>query len=114
MRQAGVVASAGLIALTHGPSRLHEDHENARRLAERLALIEGLEIDLARVQTNIVIFGLTTVSSQAFLDAIEARGLLAVRVDENRVRMVTHVDASRQDIDHAAEIVEVVMKEKNS
>jgi threonine aldolase len=59
MRQAGVLAAAGLMALEQGPKRLHEDHANARLLAEALAHMEGVEIDLDAVETNIVIFKLT-------------------------------------------------------
>ena len=58
MRQAGVLAAAGLIALEQGPERLHEDHANARLLAEALAQIDGVVIDLDAVETNIVIFRL--------------------------------------------------------
>jgi len=58
MRQVGVLAAAGLIALEQGPRRLHEDHANARLLAEALSHMEGVEIDLDAVETNIVIFRL--------------------------------------------------------
>jgi threonine aldolase len=116
MRQAGVLAAAGLVALNRGPGRLHEDHENARRLAERLSTIPGVGLDPESVQTNIVIFALSSsgASSAAFLDAISARGLLAVPVDAKRVRMVTHVDVSREEVDRAADIVDDVMKESIS
>jgi threonine aldolase len=63
MRQAGILAAAGLIALEEGPKRLHEDHANAKYLAEGLAQIAGVKIDLATVQTNIVIFDVTSLEN---------------------------------------------------
>ena len=59
MRQVGILAAAGLIALEEGPKRLHEDHENAKRLAEGLAEINGIKIDVDKVVTNIVIFDIS-------------------------------------------------------
>jgi threonine aldolase len=114
MRQAGVIAAAGLVALEQGPPRLVEDHENARMLAHGLARASGVEIDPASVQTNIVIFGLdrSGFDSEGFLKAIGARGVLAVPVDGSRVRMVTHRDVSRSDVERAAGIVGDVMREK--
>jgi len=111
MRQAGVVASAGLIALEQGPARLSEDHANARYLAERLAQIEGINIDPRRVQTNIVIFNLdaTAFDSESFLSGIAARGVLGVPVDRSRVRMVTHRDVVRGEVERAADVVEEVV-----
>jgi threonine aldolase len=104
MRQAGVLASAGLVALEDGPSRLQLDHDNARLLAERLSAIPGVRIDPGRVQTNIVIFGLAEgVSPQAFLEAMASRGILAIPVEGDRVRMVTHLDVSSGDVRRAAE-----------
>src|SRR5215472_9307320 len=93
MRQAGVLAAAGLVALEEGPKRLQEDHDNARFLARRLAELPGIGLDPANVQTNIVIFDLkkTRWSSGNFLKALADRGLLAVPVDNDRVRMVTHL-----------------------
>jgi threonine aldolase len=78
MRQAGILAAAGLIALEQGPARLHEDHANARLLAEVLSNIERVEIDFDAVETNIVIFRLTGGLSAAELSArLKARDILA-------------------------------------
>ncbi|MGC2584613.1 MAG: threonine aldolase family protein, partial [Acidobacteriaceae bacterium] len=78
MRQAGILAAAGLIALEEGPHRLHEDHANARLLAERLATLPQVEIDLEAVRTNIVIFTLRNQGNAAALvDKLKARGVLA-------------------------------------
>jgi threonine aldolase len=107
MRQAGVLAAAGLVALEKGPKRLQEDHDNARFLARRLAEVPGIGLDPAKVQTNIVIFDLKKArrSSADFLKALANRGVLAVPVDNERVRMVTHLDVDREDIERASDVV---------
>jgi threonine aldolase len=111
MRQAGVLAAAGLVALEKGPKRLGEDHDNARLLARRLAEVSGIGLDPAKVQTNIVIFDLKKAarSSGDFLKALASRGVLAVPVDNERVRMVTHLDVDREDVEKASEIVSEVL-----
>ena len=104
MRQAGVLAAAGLIALEQMPARLHEDHANARLLAEALATIDGLEIDLDTVETNIVIFRMTGAVTAAELVArLKTRGILASTVGPAVVRLVTHHDVSRGDCIVAAQ-----------
>ena len=111
MRQAGVLAAAGLVALEKGPKRLQEDHDNAQFLARRLAEVPGIGLDPAKVQTNIVIFDLKKArrSSAEFLKVLAARGVLAVPVDTERVRMVTHLDVNRADVEKAAEVVKEVL-----
>ena len=110
MRQAGVLAAAGLVALEHGPGRLQEDHDNARILARRLADMPGITLDAAKVQTNILIFGVkdSGLSSSAFLSKLAKRNVLAVPVDAERVRMVTHLDVTRQNMQEAADAVQEV------
>ena len=107
MRQAGVIASAGLVALENGPGRLHEDHAKAKLLAERLSMVPGLTIDPDKVQTNIVIFDIsgTGMDSTRYLEELERNGVLAVPVDRNHVRMVAHLDVSSEEVERAAEIV---------
>ena len=98
MRQAGVLAAAGLIALEEMPKRLHEDHANARLLAESLAQVEGVSIDPVTVETNIVIFRLTSSLSAAHLAAqLKARNILCSAVGPQTIRMVTHHDVNRED-----------------
>jgi threonine aldolase len=111
MRQAGVLAAAGLIALEEGPKRLKEDHEHAQLLAQALARVPGLALDPGKVQTNIVIFSVKPggLSSAEFLSQLAARGVLAVPVDADRVRMVTHLDVGRREIEIAVETVASVM-----
>lgn len=104
MRQAGVLAAAGLIALEHMPARLHEDHANARLLAEALSNIEGVAIDPETVETNIVIFRLTgSLTPAELLARLKARGILASSVGPQLVRLVTHRDVSRGDCMVAAQ-----------
>jgi threonine aldolase len=100
MRQAGVLAAAGLIALEQGPKRLHEDHANARLLAEALSHMEGVSIDLDGVETNIVIFKLTQDSGSQLTAAelasrMKARGVLVSTVGRDAIRLVTHRDVDR-------------------
>jgi len=111
MRQAGVLAAAGLVALENGPQRLQEDHDNAQFLARHLAEIPGIGLDPAKVQTNIVIFDLKKSgrSSGDFLNVLKDRGVLAVPVDNERVRMVTHLDVDRRDIEAAVKAVREVI-----
>jgi len=112
MRQAGVLAAAGLIALEKGPKRLQIDHDNAKVLATQLATIPGLTLNAAKVQTNIVIFDLKKSGwpSSDFLQAIAKRHVLAVPVDSEKVRMVTHLDVDRNDVEKAAAVVREVLQ----
>jgi threonine aldolase len=107
MRQAGVIAAAGLIALEDGPKRLYIDHENAKLLAQGLAAIPGIRIDPNYVQTNIVIYDVreTKLSSAEFLDRIARHQVLGVPVDAARIRMVTHLDIDRPDVEAALSII---------
>ena len=106
MRQAGVLAAAGLIALDEMPGRLAEDHANARFMAESLAGCEGVEIDLDGVQTNIVIFRLPGNGDAAGLVAtLKNQGILVSAVGPHAVRLVTHMDVSRADCLRASEVL---------
>ena len=100
MRQVGILAAAGLIALTESPKRLHIDHENARLLAAGVANIKGVSIDAERVQTNIVIFDVsqTGKTSLQIVAELKERGILAIPFG-NSIRMVTHYDVSREAIE---------------
>src|SRR5262245_22272570 len=107
MRQVGVLAAAGLVALEKGPGRLQTDHDNAALLAGQLARIPGIALDPAKVVTNIVIFDVSGSgwSSAEVLKRLSQKNVLAVPVDNKRVRMVTHVDVNRSDVEKAAAIV---------
>jgi threonine aldolase len=93
MRQAGVLAAAGLIALETMTERLDEDHENARLLAEGLAEMPQMEIDLSRVQTNMVFFGLRDdagITAPELAERLKTHNILIMVMDERRFRAVTH------------------------
>ena len=110
MRQAGVLAAAGLIALEHGPGHLHQDHENARFLARRLSEMPGIRIDPASVETNIVILDIsgTGLTAADFSAQLKSRGVLANGVGASAIRMVTHRDVTRQQCEQAMRIVSEV------
>src|SRR5207245_970379 len=111
MRQAGVLAAAGLLALEKGPERLRIDHDNAKALATQVATVPGMTLNPEKVQTNIVIVDVKKSgwSSADFLKALATRGVLAVPVDNEKVRMVTHLDVDRSKIEKAAKIIMEVM-----
>lgn len=102
MRQAGVIAAAGLVALQSMVDRLPEDHRRARRLAEGLAEIDGITINLDAVQTNIVIFNVEPAYEQAaFVAAMKDAGVLISNYGTKGVRMVTHYQIDDAAIDTA-------------
>lgn len=105
MRQVGVIAAAARVALEESPSRLHEDHARASRLAEAIDGIPTLEIDAGSVRTNIVIFGIakTGMNSLRFLESLREEGVAAVPMGKHHVRMVTHRDVDDAGIEHAIE-----------
>lgn len=106
MRQAGVLAAAGLVALHEMVERLADDHANARRLAEGLASLGGLRIDLASVHTNIVIFALEHPSwREDFLAATRAAGVLLTDMGGGKLRAVTHAGVTLDDCLRAVEAV---------
>ena len=102
MRQAGVLAAAGLIALEETPKRLHEDHENARKLAEGLAALPGMKIDPEKVLTNIVIVDVSdaVMTADRICASLQKMGVLASGFGSS-IRMVTHYDVTRADIETA-------------
>ena len=111
MRQAGILAAAGLIALEEMPARLGEDHANVRLLAEAAADGDVAEIDMASVQTNMVIFKLKKGGdAAAFCAALKEKGVLAGGLGPRVVRFVTHFDVSREDCQRAAGVVADVLK----
>lgn len=114
MRQAGVLAAAGLVALEETPQKLHEDHANARRLAEGLAEIPGIGIDPEKVSTNIVIFDVTGTGMTAdeICARLQQKGVLASGFGQS-IRMVTHYDVSREQIDVALKGIKEVVSSQH-
>lgn len=107
MRQVGIFAAAGIFALDHNMARLVEDHANARLIADRLAKCRRIAIDLATVQTNILVFGLTADAPDAMTLVAKARerGVLLNAFGPRTLRLVTHLDVSRDQCAKAAEIL---------
>ena len=104
MRQAGVLAAAGLVALETMAGRLADDHQNARSLAEGLAEVAGIDCDLSRVQTNIVYVRLKNMDAARFVAACRKQGLLGGPYGTDLVRFVTHYGISPADIQRALAI----------
>lgn len=105
MRQAGILAAAGLHALDHHVARIHDDHDNARALAERLHGASGIDLDLATVQTNIVLFRLIAGAPDAATFVARARefGVLASAFGPRTIRIATHLDVDRDQCLAAAD-----------
>ena len=112
MRQSGILAAAGLYALDHHVERLAEDHANARLIAERLAGLPGVALDLATVQTNIIVFRLASglPDAAAISARAKAAGVLVSALGPRIVRVVTHRDVSRADCARAADLVAAVIE----
>lgn len=112
MRQAGILAAAALVGLEEMVDRLADDHANARLLAERLAEIDGLEVDMAGVQSNIVRFGLVKrgVTVQQVVAAGAAEGVRFNAMDAAHFRAVTHYGIERDDVEHAAAVIRRVLQ----
>lgn len=106
MRQVGILAAAGLIALEESPKRLHEDHDNAKRLAAGIAEIPSIDIDVESVVTNIVIFDVakTGKTAAAVCSMLREDGILAIPFGSS-IRMVTHCDVSANDIEKTINIL---------
>jgi len=113
MRQVGVLAAAGLIALEETPKILPEDHANARRLAEGLAELRGVQVDPERVQTNILVFDIsqTGMTTAQFSSNLKARGVLANGINAREMRMVTHYDVNRASIEQTLKVAREVLEQ---
>jgi len=114
MRQSGILAAAGLYALDHNLARLVEDHVDAKILAERLAGLRGVRLDLATVQSNIVIFRMEEGAPDAATIVARAQeaGVLVSAFGERTVRAVTHIDVSRDQCRRAADLLAQVIEHR--
>ncbi len=111
MRQVGILAAAGIYALDHHIDRLKEDHQNAKRLALGLKGLNGILIDPAHVETNIVIFDVagTGMAASAVTEAMKRNGVLVHPINKAQIRLVTHLDISHGDVDSVLEAFEKVL-----
>lgn len=114
MRQAGVLAAAGLVALEESPKNLHRDHENARYLAQGLSRLPGVTIDPKKVVTNILIFDVTGTGRTAvdICAALAKQNILAGPTGKYAIRMVTHYDVDRAGIDRALAAMGEILTER--
>ena len=112
MRQAGVIAAAGLVAMDTMIDRLADDHVNAKKLAEGLANIDGLSVDPERIQTNIVIFDVDPAMAtvQEFMAALDREGVKVSYPGKRTIRMVTHREIDSSEIDDALARISNVAK----
>jgi threonine aldolase len=110
MRQAGVLAAAGLIALEEMPARLNEDHANAKWMATQIAAIDGCQIDLETVQTNIVIFRPEGTTATDVIAGLKSKGVLSGTAGPDEVRFVTHRDVDRAGCERAVKALREVIR----
>jgi threonine aldolase len=106
MRQAGILAAAGLYALEHHRPHLADDHAKARRLAETIAALPAFDLDVDAVETNIIIFEVTDGTAAEVADTLGDDGLLLTPFGPTTLRATTHRDVSMEQIDEAAEIMQ--------
>jgi threonine aldolase len=111
MRQAGLLAGAGLYALRHNIKRMAQDHRRAKLLAEAITGIGSIDIDIASVQTNIVVFDIrrTGLSPEQAEVRLARKGLLLVAFGAASLRAVTHLDVDDRDIERAGEVLGQVL-----
>ena len=110
MRQAGVLAAAGLVALECSPANIPSAHADAKYLATELASIPGIEINPATVETNIVFYDVagTGLPARDFVESLSESGILALALGPSRIRMVTHQDVNRADCEKAVSAIKRV------
>ncbi len=114
MRQAGIIAAGALYALKHNRERLAEDHANARLLAEAVAGVAGIEVDLAGVQTNIVVIRVTAMSASEFSARLKTRGVGMLPTGPDTVRAVVSLEVNREQVLEAVEVVKDVVRSDRS
>jgi threonine aldolase len=110
MRQSGVLAAAGLVALREMRHRLPEDHARARRFAESVARIGPYSLDLSAVETNIVFFDTGRIDAARIVEAGKARDILLYAVGPRRMRIVTHHDVDDECVDRLIELLTVLAR----
>lgn len=111
MRQAGIIAAPGIIALEKMVTRLKTDHENAKLLAELLSKVKGIQIEPKKIQTNIVTFNLTptAIDDHDFIQKLKENGVLALNQGKHKVRLVTHRGIEKEDIEKTAAAIERIL-----
>ncbi len=113
MRQAGILAAGALHALDHHRARLADDHANARRLADGLAATDGIDVDPARVETNIVIFGVRGLDAPTLAARAATAGVRIAPISATRLRAVTHLDVDAAGIDRAIAAIRAALSARS-
>jgi len=113
MRQVGLIAAGALYALEHHRQRLTEDHDNARKLARILARLPGYQLDPDTVETNIVIFKVSTLPARQLADKLKQSGVHVLAVAADTIRAVTHLDVTTEQIDQAGAMFEKILESEN-
>ena len=98
MRQVGHIAAAGLIAITEQVDRLQEDHDNAKFLASQLSVLDGIEVDVTRIKTNIIFFKLTGINGEVLLNQLEQNQIKILMTDADVFRAVLHREVSKEQV----------------
>jgi len=113
MRQAGILAAAGIYALDHNVARLERDHDNAKKLAQALHTIQGISINCEEIETNILIFNVTGtgLSAQEIVTRLQKQKVLMLPVSKTSIRAVTHLNVDEEDIDHAITVIRRVFSQ---
>jgi threonine aldolase len=110
MRQAGIIAASGIIAMEKMVDRLKDDHENAKILAEKISKIPGIKLNLESVQTNMVTFQLDSrLDGCDFLEQLKVQGILALSMSKNKIRLVTHNGIERYHVEITASTIQEIL-----
>jgi threonine aldolase len=109
MRQAGILAAAGIVAIEKMIGRLADDHRRARQLAEQIADLPGIEVNFNEVETNMMMVKLTTMNSETFLKKLAERNVWALPFDDETVRIVTHKDIDDNDVQQAINAIRKIV-----
>lgn len=109
MRQAGVIAAAGIVAIEKMIERLADDHRRAKQLAEQIADLPGIEVNPDEVETNMMMVRLTTMDSDTFLKKLEERKVWALPFNDETVRIVTHKDIDDNDVQQAINAIRAIV-----
>lgn len=102
MRQVGIIAAAGIVAINKMIDRLEEDHKRAKQLVEKIADIKEIEVHPEEVETNMIMVKLNNMDSDTFLGSLSEQNVLALPLDSHTIRIVTHKDIDDNDVERAA------------
>ena len=111
MRQAGVLAAAGSVALRDTPKLLAADHRNTRMIARTIAMFPNIDLDMASVESNILYFNIAGIDAAAFVEFVRTRGVLIGQYGTNRVRLVLHYQISAEQAERVADVLVEAIKQ---